>query len=73
MSEAIIIGLFSSIPATITAAAALIVSIRGNAKVEELHLAVNSRLTELLASVGAENRANGKAEGVEAERVRQGA
>ena len=42
-------------------------------KIRELHVLVNSRLTQLLKATGAEQRALGDAEGTERERGRKDA
>jgi hypothetical protein len=54
-------------PATIAAIAALVASLHNRSQITALHLAVNSRLTELLAI----SKAAARAEGVESERTRR--
>jgi len=70
MTDAVVVGLLAAIPATVTAAAAVWVSLKGNRKVDAIKVEIDGRLTQLLASVGAEQRAAGHNEGVEAERNR---
>lgn len=60
----ILITLIITLPPTIAAVAALIVGLRGNRKVDDLHVAVNSRLTELLEQTSKASKAEGKAEGI---------
>jgi hypothetical protein len=68
MSDVVIVACIATIPPTLAAVAALIAVIR---KIDKLTIQVDGRLTQLLASVGAENQATGHAAGVEAERVRE--
>jgi hypothetical protein len=70
VSDAVLVGLIASVPATITAAAALWATIHGNRKVDALSIHINGRMEQLLSSVGKENLAVGKAAGVEEERER---
>jgi hypothetical protein len=68
MTDPVTIALIAATPPTVVALGALVASIRNNTKIEELHISVNSRLTELLKQTGiaahAEGLAQGKAEGV---------
>ncbi len=70
MSEAVLVGIISAVPATIAAIAAVIVSIHGNRQVEALHVSINGRMAQLLESVRTENLATGRAAGIEQERER---
>jgi hypothetical protein len=70
MSETVIIACIVALPPTVAALAALVVSLKGNRKVDNLVVQVDGRLTQLLASVKTENQATGHAAGVEAERTR---
>ena len=67
MSDAVLVGLIAAIPATISAWA----TIRGNRKLETVHLQINSRMDELLRATAKESLALGKAAGAEAERERK--
>lgn len=71
MSDVVVVALIVAIPPTVAAVAALIVSLRGNRKVDNLIIQVDGRLTQLLESVSSENQATGHAAGVEAERLRE--
>lgn len=66
MSDVVLVALIAAVPGTIAA----ILSAIGNRKVEQIHVQVNSRMDQLLASVGRENQAEGRAAGVESERLR---
>ena len=66
MTEAIIVGLIAAVPASISAWA----TIRGNRKLETVHLQINSRMDALLLATAKENLAVGRAAGAEAERER---
>lgn len=56
-------AIIASIPPTLAAIAALVLGIRNGRKVSDLHVLVNSRLTELLDSSSSAARAQGKEEG----------
>jgi hypothetical protein len=64
------VGLIAAIPSTVAALAALVVSLKGNRKVDAVALSVNGRLTQLLGAVGQTQRAEGRADGIEQERSR---
>lgn len=70
MSDAVAIALIAAFPPTLVALAALIVGVRNSRKVDSVHLLINSRMTELLASTGAAARAEGHTEGVDSEQAR---
>ncbi len=70
MSEAILVALIAATPPTLMALAALIVGLGNRRKSEELHLLINSRLSELLASSTAAARSEGHEAGVAAEQSR---
>jgi hypothetical protein len=70
MIEAIQVALIAAVPPTIVAGAALIASISNHQKINELHVIVNSRLTELLDSNKRADIAEGRAEGVKSEQDR---
>jgi hypothetical protein len=56
----IVIQLLSLIPTTIAAIAALIVSLHNSSKIAEIHVSLNSRLSELLVSTTIAARAEGR-------------
>jgi hypothetical protein len=70
MTDAVLVGLIAAIPSTVAALAALVVSLKGNRKVDAVALSVNGRLTQLLGAVGQTQRAEGRADGIEQERSR---
>lgn len=70
MTDAVLVGLIAAIPSTLAALAALVVSLKGNRKVDAVALSVNGRLTQLLGAVGQTQRAEGRADGIEQERSR---
>lgn len=70
MTDFVQAAIIVSIPATLTAVANLIVTVRHNGKVDAYKHEVNSRMDELLKMRGEAERAQGKAEGVEQERIR---
>lgn len=63
------LALVGQILTIITVLFGLGVSIRNAFKIQVLHLSLNSRLDTLLAAVAATNRAEGRAEGIAAERA----
>lgn len=65
--SAILIALIVAIPPTLAGIAAVIVSLRAKAKTEEIHLLVNSKITELLELTAKASRA----EGVKSEKDKQ--
>ncbi len=67
MSDPVIVSLIASIPPTLAAVAALIVSMRNGRKVEEVHKATNSMKDALVAAA----LIQGHAEGVKEERERE--
>ena len=67
----IIIAIIAAIPTTIASIAGLIVSLGNRHHVKALKITVDGRLTELLAVTKAAALAQGTAEGIESERVRQ--
>lgn len=66
MSDTVIVALIAAIPASL----GFILGVINRGKIGDLHILVNSRLTELLKSTDKTARAEGKAEGIEAERER---
>lgn len=64
------IDLIAKIATMIAAIWALVATIRGNRKVDRIQIEIDGRLTQLLKSVGAEQHALGRSEGVESERNR---
>jgi hypothetical protein len=65
MSDAVIIALIVAIPTTVTALASLIVSLRNGRKIEQVHVATNSKMDKLLEVTGASEKAKGFIEGRE--------
>jgi hypothetical protein len=65
MSDAVIIALIVAIPTTLTALAGLIVSMRNGRKIEQVHVATNSKMDLLLEVTGASEKAKGMKEGLE--------
>jgi hypothetical protein len=65
MSDAVIIALIVAVPTTLTALASLIVSLRNGRKLEQVHVATNSKMDLLLAVTGASEKAKGVIEGRE--------
>lgn len=57
--SAILIALIVAIPPTLAGVAAVIVALRAKAKTEEIHLLVNSKMTELLELTAKASRAEG--------------
>lgn len=68
MSE--VAAIIAALAAALTSMAALIAALRANRKIEVLHVAVNSRLTELLEKTEAASLSQGRAEGQASERAR---
>lgn len=64
MSDAVIVGIIAAAPPALLALAALVNSIRNGKAVKEVHLAVNSRLDELVKLT----RKDAHAEGVKEEK-----
>lgn len=65
MSDTVLLALIATIPPTLMALGALMAAIKANHKVEDLHVAVNSRLTELLDTTRKAAEAKGHLAGVE--------
>jgi uncharacterized membrane protein len=65
MSDAVIIALIVAVPTTLTALASLIVSMRNGRKIEQVHIATNSKMDQLLSVTGASEKAKGVIEGRE--------
>jgi hypothetical protein len=59
LSDAIITAIVINIPTTIAAIGSLVVAISNKKAIGELHIAVNSRLTELLEQTAKASRAEG--------------
>ena len=66
MTDAVLVGLISAVPATIAAIAAW----RSGKRIASLKIEIDGRMAQLLESVKVENLAVGHAAGVEQERVR---
>jgi len=64
MSDAVLVALIVSIPATLTAFAGLLVSLRNSRKIEDIHVATNSMKDALVAATAKASKAEGRAEGV---------
>jgi hypothetical protein len=62
-------ALITTAPPTILSILTLLISIHNKYAIKELHVIVNSRLTELLKSTGEEQHAAGRREGLEARDV----
>ena len=56
MSDTVLVALLSSLPPTLVALAGLVASIRNASKINEVHLSLNSRLTELISASHAQGR-----------------
>lgn len=65
-------ALIVSLPPTLVGLAALITAIKSVNEIRNLHIQINSRMDQLLRVTGAESKAQGKAEGIESERLRNG-
>lgn len=63
MTDAIQIAIIAATPPTIVATGALIVAIKSRSAIQEVHLSLNSRLTELLNATGRAAHADGVTEG----------
>lgn len=70
MSDAVVIAMLVAIPPTVAACASLVVAVRSNKRLDKLHIQINSRMDQLLKAVAAQERGEGRAEGIEAERIR---
>lgn len=60
MDTSIIVALIITLPPTITAIASLVLIILNKRKLQELHVAINSRLTELLEITAKASLAEGR-------------
>jgi len=56
MTTEIWVSLFAAIPPTLLALAALVASLKNAAKIQDVHLSLNSRLTELIATSNSQGR-----------------
>lgn len=59
MSENILLAVIVSIPPTIASVVAVIVAIVNSRKIEDLHILINSRLTQLLEQTAKASKAEG--------------
>jgi hypothetical protein len=59
------VAIITALPPTVVAAAALITSLSNHKDIKELHVIVNSRLSELLEQKGKAEHAAGRREGIE--------
>jgi uncharacterized protein YbgA (DUF1722 family) len=64
MTDLVHVALIAATPPTIVSLGALIASISNHQKIQELHVIVNSRLSELLSEGKKASFAEGRAEGV---------
>ena len=71
LDPAVKMACIAATPPTIAAVASLIISLKNHGNIKLLHINLNSRLTELLATTQQSSHATGRAEGVEAERIRK--
>lgn len=71
MSDVVLIAIIAAVPPTILAAATLLVGLRTKQTVASHEHKVNSRLDELMRVSQSLAHAEGRAEGVEHERIRQ--
>lgn len=56
MTTEIWVSLFAAIPPTLLALAALVASLKNSTKIQDVHLSLNSRLTELIATSKSQGR-----------------
>lgn len=70
LDQTVKVAIIASMPPTIVALAALITSLFNKKGIHELHISLNSRLSELLNARGAASRSEGIAEGIQSERDR---
>jgi hypothetical protein len=56
VTEPVLIALIVSLPPTVAATAALVMSIRNGRKIEDVHISLNSRLSQLLQAENAKGR-----------------
>ena len=66
----IIVASIAAIPPTIAAVASIWVSWRNSDKLDDIHITLNSRLTQLLQQTSMASRAAGKVEGVAQEQAK---
>ena len=56
MTDVVQIALITGLPPTLLAAAALVASLRNGNKIQDVHLSLNSRLSELVIAAKAQGR-----------------
>lgn len=56
MTTEIWVSLFAAIPPTLLALAALVASLKNSAKIQDIHLSLNSRLSQLIATSKSQGR-----------------
>lgn len=71
MTEPVQIAVIAAMPPTIVAGGALIVAIKSKAAIREVHLSVNSRLTQLLEAVSKASHAEGVVEGTKQANIKE--
>lgn len=62
MSDSVLNGLIASIPPTLTALTAVIIALKGNRKIEEVHKTINSGLTVRIAEAKELGNLTGRSE-----------
>lgn len=70
VSDLVIMAMIAAVPPTLMALAAVITSLHTQRKLQDVHNQINGRMEQLIEEVGSTSRAEGRAEGIEAERVR---
>jgi hypothetical protein len=73
MTDLIKVALIAATPPTIVAFGALYTSVLNHTKIGQLHVIVNSRLTELLTETRIASHAQGKEEGIAESKGAEGA
>lgn len=65
MSDPVLIALIAAIPPTMVAGGAVLLGIVNRRGIKDLHIDVNSRMTQLLEQKGIASKAEGRREGID--------
>jgi hypothetical protein len=65
MSDPVLIAIIAAIPPTVVAGGAVILGMANRRGIKDLHIDVNSRMTQLLEQKGIAAKAEGRREGID--------
>lgn len=68
MSDPVKVAIITAIPILIIGIMNMLIGLRGNRRLSDIHVQINSRMDQLLQVNAAKSLADGKAEGIQSER-----